>query len=70
MEKKYLVRIKIWCCNVVNGVRIMKQKWVVLNDKIGNIRETYELEESKTIRDYIAEHWIVCDKDFTLLVEV
>ena len=48
----------------------MKQKWVVLNDKIGNIRETYELEESKTIRDYIAEHWIVCDKDFTLLVEV
>lgn len=48
----------------------MKQKWVVLNDKIGNIRETYELEESKTIRDYIAEHWIVCDKGFTLLVEV
>ena len=50
--------------NVVQSNRKMKQKWVILNDTRRNIRERYELDESKTVRDYLSEYWIV----FVLLV--
>ena len=44
----------------------MKQKWVILNDTRRNIRERYELDESKTVRDYLSEYWIVFFVDFLL----
>ena len=50
--------------NVVQSNRKMKQRWVILNDSRRNIRERYVLDESKTVRDYLSEYWIV----FVLLV--
>lgn len=44
---------------VVKRALKITQKSVILNDKDRNSEVSYVLDESKTIRDYVSDYWIV-----------